>query len=140
MWRDSRWFEGCYIDIHKKFHCWSCGKDFIVGEKLLESCITGYPICPYCGGRNPECIAGTLEEQLEELADFMGRLAIYIDEQCSGIDKRKYAFSELKRVFGNICSDEEINAVLEVYGTDLSFIAKLIKNKADEIDKNRNID
>lgn len=80
MWRNSNWVEGYYVDIHKKFHCLSCGKDFIVGESLLENCSEGYPICPYCGCRKPECTVSTSEDQLEELADFMGCLAIYVDK------------------------------------------------------------
>lgn len=77
--KDLNAHERHRIDIHKKFHCLSCGKDFIVGEKLLEDCKKGYPICPYCGAREPEYVVGTLEEQLEELESDMGCLAIYID-------------------------------------------------------------
>lgn len=80
MWRSPDWDEGHYIDIHKKYHCWSCRKDFIVGERFLKDCPEGYPICPYCGAKEPEYIVGTTEEQLEELASNMGCLAIYIDK------------------------------------------------------------
>ena len=46
MWRSPNWAEGHYIDIHTKYSCLDCGKDFIVGEKLLENCQPGYPVCP----------------------------------------------------------------------------------------------
>lgn len=81
MWRQSYWQEGHYIDNHEKYNCLECGKDFIVGKKLLESCQPDYPICPYCGSKYVEGIVGTDEEQLEELADFMGCLGIYVDEE-----------------------------------------------------------
>lgn len=79
MWRSPNWAEGHYIDIHTKYSCLDCGKDFIVGEKLLENCQPGYLVCPYCGSKYVEDVVGTEEDQLEELADFMGCLGIYVD-------------------------------------------------------------
>ena len=79
MWRSPNWAEGHYIDLHTKYNCWKCGKDFIVGEKLLDDCLSGYPVCPYCGSKDVEDVVGTDEEHLEELADFMGCLGIYVN-------------------------------------------------------------
>lgn len=79
MWRKPYWKKGYYIDNHEKYNCLDCGKDFIVGKELLKSCRHGYPVCPYCGSDIVEDIAGTDDEQLEELADIMGCLWIYID-------------------------------------------------------------
>lgn len=81
MWRSPNWAEGHYIDIHTKYNCLDCGKDFIVGEKLLENCPPGYPVCSYCGSKYVEDMVGTEEDQLEELADFMGCLGIYVDTE-----------------------------------------------------------
>lgn len=71
--------EGHYIDNHKKYECWDCGRHFIVGEKSLEDCPPEFPICPYCGQRNVECVVWTEDSQLPELDDYMGCLAICID-------------------------------------------------------------
>lgn len=81
MYRDPSWAEGHYIDRHKKFHCYICRKDFIVGEKLLEDCPFVFPICPYCGRIQAECVVETADDQLEELADQLGCLAIYVNEE-----------------------------------------------------------
>lgn len=80
MYRESTWADGFYIDNHQKYRCVYCGKEFIVGEKLLSDCSSGFPICPYCGQANTECIACTENDQLPELESDMGCLAIYVDE------------------------------------------------------------
>ena len=79
MFRDESWEKGVYIDGHKKYECCSCQKEFIVGEKLVEDCPPGYPVCPYCGATCVECTVWTDDNQLEVLASDMGCLAIYID-------------------------------------------------------------
>lgn len=79
MYRDSGWMEGHYIDNHKKYECRDCGKQFIVGEKLIEDCPPGFLVCPYCGQCNVECVVWTEDSQLEELGDYMGCLAICVD-------------------------------------------------------------
>lgn len=81
MYREESWFEGHYIDNHKKYKCNNCGKQFIVGEKLIENCRKGFPICPYCGQNLLECIAWTEDGQLQELAFDMGCLAICVDAE-----------------------------------------------------------
>ena len=64
MYRNSWWAEGHYIDNHKKYECHDCGKQFIIGEKLLENCPPGFPVCPYCGQSNVECVVWTEDSQL----------------------------------------------------------------------------
>lgn len=78
MYREKSWLDGYYIDNHKRFECSDCDKAFIVGEKLLEDCPPGYPVCPYCGKSNIDCMAWTEDDELEELASEMGCLAIYM--------------------------------------------------------------
>lgn len=80
MFRAESWEENRYIDNHKKYMCHNCGREFIVGEKLLEECPQYYPVCPYCGQNNVECTVWTEDDQLEELASDMGCLAIYVNE------------------------------------------------------------
>ena len=80
MYREDGWEKGFYIDNHKKYECRDCGKQFIVGEKLIEDCLPGFPICPYCGKNNVECTAWTEDDQLQELASNIGCIAIYINE------------------------------------------------------------
>lgn len=80
MWRSSNWAEGFYIDIHEKYHCFLCSKDFIAGKELMKSSSKGAPFCPYCGHGGAEVVVSTEEDQLEELADDLGCLGIYIDE------------------------------------------------------------
>lgn len=80
MYREPNWSNGFYIDNHKKYKCHNCDKEFIVGERMLEDCQNGFPVCPYCGEADVECIVWTEEEQLSELAASLGCLAIYIDE------------------------------------------------------------
>lgn len=79
MYRKSYWAEGYYIDNHKKYVCFDCKKEFIIGEKLSESCAPGFPVCPYCGKKNMECVVWSEDDQLQELASDMGCLAIYVD-------------------------------------------------------------
>lgn len=81
MYREKGWVEGHYIDNHVKYECMDCGKEFIVGEKLLEGCPPGFPVCPYCGQAYVEWIAWTEDEQLRDLGSEMGCLAICIDEE-----------------------------------------------------------
>ncbi len=78
MWRDASWREGYHIDNHKKFCCLLCGKEFIIGAALLGEHPPGFPICPYCGGRQTECTEETGDDQLEELAALIGCLGIYV--------------------------------------------------------------
>lgn len=79
MFRDESWEKGFYIDGHKKYECDNCHKEFIVGDKSLEDCPPGYPVCPYCGTASVECTVCTDDDQLEELASDMGCLAIYVE-------------------------------------------------------------
>lgn len=81
MFSKSYWKKGYYLDNHVKYNCFECSKDFIIGKRLLEGCSSGYPICPYCGSRYIEAIVETDEDQLEEIADCMGCLGIYVDEE-----------------------------------------------------------
>lgn len=81
MFRSKTWQKGHYIDNHRKYECRDCEKQFIVGEKLIEDCPPGFPCCPYCGQSNVECIVWTDDEELELLADEMGCLAIYYEEE-----------------------------------------------------------
>lgn len=97
MWRQPYWAEGHYIDNHEKYNCLECGKDFIVGKKFLENCLPGYPICPYCGSKYVKNTVRTDEIQLEEFADFIGCLGIYIDGEENGgrqMAERKKSVSE----------------------------------------------
>lgn len=75
MYRSDDWFEGYYIDNHKKYQCISCEKQFIVGEELLKG---REPKCPYCGSSHTELISRTEDDQLEELSSDLGCLAIYV--------------------------------------------------------------
>lgn len=79
MYREDGWMAGHYIDNHKKYECIDCGKQFIVGEKSIEDCLQGFPLCPYCGQSNVECISWTDDEMLQELSSDLGCLAIYLD-------------------------------------------------------------
>lgn len=81
MYRDNGWMEGHYIDNHQKYECHDCGKHFIIGEKLLEDCPPGFPVCPYCGQDSVECVVWTEDSKLAELDDYMGCLAICIDTE-----------------------------------------------------------
>jgi DNA-directed RNA polymerase subunit RPC12/RpoP len=78
MYRSDDWFEGYYIDNHKKYECMSCEKQFIVGEELLKDCPPRFPVCPYCGQSNVECVSWTEDDQLEELSSDLGCLAIHV--------------------------------------------------------------
>lgn len=80
MYREESWVDGIHIDNHRKYECRDCGKQFIVGERLLEACPPGFPVCPYCGQSNVECIVWTEDDQLPELDSGMGCLAICVDE------------------------------------------------------------
>lgn len=79
MYREEGWMAGHYIDNHKKYECRDCEKQFIVGEKSIEDCPQGFPLCPYCGQSNVECISWTDDEMLQELSSDLGCLAIYLD-------------------------------------------------------------
>lgn len=81
MYRSDDWFEGFYIDNHRKYECNECNKEFIVGEELLKDCPPGFPICPYCGKSNVECTSWTEDDQLEELSSDMGCLAISVNTE-----------------------------------------------------------
>lgn len=54
-----------FEDDMRKLECLDCGKQFILGETAVEGLSTGFPICPYCGKGNVECItiveAGDIE-------------------------------------------------------------------------------
>lgn len=79
MFREDTWSKGFYIDNHDKYLCLECGNSFIIGRKLMEMAGRKLPICPYCGSGLTENTAGTDDERLEELADELGCLGIYID-------------------------------------------------------------
>ena len=81
VYRESGWMEGHYIDNHKKYECHDCGKHFIIGEKLSEDCPPGFPVCPYYGQGNVKCVVWTDDSQLAELDDYMGCLAICVDDE-----------------------------------------------------------
>lgn len=81
MYREDGWMEGHYIDNHVKYECRDCGRSFIVGEKSLEDCPPGFPVCPYCGQSYTEWTSRTEDDQLRDLAADMGCLAIYVDEK-----------------------------------------------------------
>lgn len=76
MFRRDTWEQGVYIDNHKKYECGDCHKQFIVGDESFKDCGNKSPICPYCGSWLTECTVWTLDEDLEELEDEMGCLAI----------------------------------------------------------------
>lgn len=80
MYRKETWAKGYYIDSHEKYLCFGCKKTFIVGAELLNRANRDKPICPYCGNESVEWNSGTSDEQLEDLADYMGCLGIYIDD------------------------------------------------------------
>lgn len=79
MYRDGSWVKGHYIDNHKKYECLNCGKQFIIGEVLEKDCPPGFPVCPYCGQSNVECVTWTEDDRLQNLEAEMGCLAICID-------------------------------------------------------------
>lgn len=81
MFRKNTWEQGVYIDNHKKYECRDCNKQFIVGEESLKDCKDQSPICPYCGSGIVECTVWTLDEDLEELEDDMGCLAIKYENE-----------------------------------------------------------
>ncbi len=84
MYRSDDWFEGYYIDNHKKYQCISCEKEFIVGEELLKG---REPKCPYCGSSHTELISWTEDDQLEELSSDLGCLAIHVQSGMEESDK-----------------------------------------------------
>ena len=79
MYREDGWIEGHYIDNHKKYECMDCGRQFILGEKSLEDCPPCFPVCPYCGQSNIECIAWTEDDMLQELSSNLGCIAICVE-------------------------------------------------------------
>lgn len=81
MYREEGWMKGHYIDNHKKYECGDCERQFIVGEKLMEDCPPGFPLCPYCGQSNVECVSWTEDAQLRELSSEMGCLTISVDKK-----------------------------------------------------------
>lgn len=82
MYRDNRWEKGMYADDLVKFHCGSCGDEFIAARSAVEKANTkGQRICcPYCSGRYLEEQVSTDGEDMEDLSDAMGCLAIYISK------------------------------------------------------------
>lgn len=79
MYREEGWMKGYYVDNHRKYKCIDCGRQFIVGEKSMEDCPPGFPICPYCGQNNVECVVWTEDEELEVLSENMGCLVLSYD-------------------------------------------------------------
>lgn len=79
MYREEYWEKGYYIVNHQKYNCLNCGKDFIIGEELLDERVPNSPICPYCGQAHAECVAETDEELLQKLAAELGCLGIYVN-------------------------------------------------------------
>lgn len=77
MYREDGWEKGFYIDNHRKYECYNCGKQFIVGEELMKGSERGYPLCPYCGQHNVDCVVWTEDEELQKLDSDMGCLAIF---------------------------------------------------------------
>lgn len=78
MYRSEDWFEGYYIDNHKKYNCMSCEKEFIVGEELLNG---KEPKCPYCGSSSTDLHAWTEDDDLEALSSDMGCIAICLQKE-----------------------------------------------------------
>lgn len=90
MYRKDYWTVGHYADHIDKYECLECRNEFIVGRKMLEMSGREKPICPYCGCSLTDDQAGTDDERLEELADELGCLGLYFEnekEQRDWIDK-----------------------------------------------------
>ena len=79
MFRKDTWENEFYIDNHDNYQCLECNKQFIVGRELLKLANREQPICPYCGSHITECGSCTEDDMLEELANDLGCLGIYID-------------------------------------------------------------
>lgn len=102
MYHDESWINGFYIDNHKKYRCMDCEKEFIVGEKLLEDCLSNFPVCPYCGNIHVECTAWTEDKDLPELASDMGCLAIYIDQDTQIACTQRKSQEEVRKLIRRI--------------------------------------
>lgn len=83
MFRNNTWAKGFYIDNHDKYECLDCNKSFIIGKELLKRANKQKPICPYCGSTITELVSCTEDDMLEELANDLGCLGIYIDNEAT---------------------------------------------------------
>lgn len=95
MYRKDYWPVGHYADHIDKYECLECGNEFIVGRKMLEMSGRKKPICPYCGCDLTDDQAGTDDERLEELADELGCLGLYFDNE---EEQRDWTEKELIKV------------------------------------------
>lgn len=95
MYRKNYWPVGHYADHIDKYECLECGNEFIVGRKMLEMSGRKKPICPYCGCELTDDQAGTDDERLEELADELGCLGLYFDNE---EDQRDWTEKELIKI------------------------------------------
>jgi len=70
-------------DDMTKYDCLDCGKQFVLGDRAVANCPTGFPICPYCGQNN---IDGTVMAKAGEI-DEMGCMAIWTMDRPRAIGK-----------------------------------------------------
>lgn len=103
MYRKDYWPVGHYADHIDKYECLECGNEFIVGRKMLEMSGREKPICPYCGCSLTDDQAGTDDERLEELADELGCLGLYFDNE---EEQRDWTEKELVKIVQQIKEQE----------------------------------
>lgn len=103
MYRKDYWPAGHYADHIDKYECLECGNEFIVGRKMLEMSGRKKPICPYCGCDLTEDQTGTDDERLEELADELGCLGLYFDNE---EEQRDWTEKELIKIGQQIKEQE----------------------------------
>ena len=117
MYRKDYWPVGHYADHIDKYECLECGNEFIVGRKMLEMSGRKKPICPYCGCDLTDDQAGTDDERLEELADELGCLGLYFDNE---EEQRDWTEKELIKVGQQIKEQERKleEAVIKYHAED----------------------
>lgn len=117
MYRKDYWPVGQYADHIDKYECLECGNEFIVGRKMLEMSGRKKPICPYCGCELTDDQAGTDDERLEELADALGCLGLYFDNE---EEQREWTEKELIKIGQQIKEQERKlkETVIKYYAED----------------------
>lgn len=117
MYRKDYWPVGYYADHIDKYECLECGNEFIVGRKMLEMSGRKKPICPYCGCELTDDQAGTDDERLEELADELGCLGLYFDNE---EEQREWTEKELIKIGQQIKEQERKlkETVIKYYDED----------------------
>lgn len=117
MYRKDYWPVGHYADHIDKYECLECGNEFIVGRKMLEMSGRKKPICPYCGCELTDDQAGTDDERLEELADELGCLGLYFDNE---EEQREWTEKELIKIGQQIKEQERKlkKTVIKYYAED----------------------